>query len=135
MSLFRFVFPQKSRDFPGKRWLNVMMRTLHICSATGYGGGVLLNLPYEQIRIYYIITAISGLVMVLVDVFSNGIWLIQNRGWLILLKIVLLGNLWLITPYEKWGLLAIIALSSIVSHGTANFRYYSPFFRKRIEEL
>jgi len=111
------------------------MRTLHICAATGYGGGVLLDQPYEQIRLFYILTAISGLTMVLVDVFSNGIWLLQNRGWLIILKIVLLGTLWLIAPYEKWGLLGIIALSSIVSHGTANFRYYSPFFRRRIEDL
>lgn len=135
MSLFRLVFPKDSRDFWGKRWLNVVMRSMHLCGASGYAGGILLDVASEQVRIFFLITAISGLIMMVVDIFSNGIWLIQNRGWLIVLKIILLGMLPLIAPYQKWGLLGIIILSSIVSHATADFRYYSPFFLKKLKSF
>lgn len=135
MSLYRFVFPENSRRFPGKRWLNVVMRSLHLCSASAYTGGFLFDVPYEQLRFVYITTAITGLIMMLMDILSNGVWLIQNRGWLILLKVLLLGQLALIDPYQKWGILGIIFLSGIVSHGTAAFRYYSLFHRRMIEKL
>lgn len=135
MSLFRLVFPENSRRFPGKRWVNVILRSLHLCSASGYAGGFLFDIPYEQLRLFYITTAITGLLMILIDVLGNGIWLIQNRGWLIILKVILLGQLALIDPYQKWGILGIIFFSGIVSHGTAAFRYYSVFHGRMVEKL
>ncbi|MCP4756159.1 MAG: hypothetical protein GY866_35300 [Proteobacteria bacterium] len=135
MKIFRLIFPENSRDFYGKRWLNVVLRSVHLCGACGYAGGVLLDVTSEPVRIFYLVTAISGLIMMAIDIISNGIWIIQNRGWLIILKIFLLGQLPLIAPYEKWGLLGIVVLSSLVSHATANFRYYSPLHRRKIEKL
>ncbi len=135
MALFRLVFPENSRHFPGKRWLNVITRSFHLCAASGYAGGFLFDLPYEQLRPYYIATAVTGLLMIFLDLFSNGVWLIQNRGWLIILKIIFLGELILIDPYQKWGIFAIILLSGIVSHSTSGFRYYSIIHRRMIEKL
>lgn len=135
MNFFRVVFPEESRRFPGKRWLNVIIRSIHLCSASGYAGGFLFDVPYEQLRIFYIATALTGLAMILMDVLTNGVWLIQNRGWMILLKVILLGQLALIDPYQKWGILGIIFLSGIVSHGTAAFRYYSIYHRQMVEKL
>lgn len=135
MGLFSLFFPENSRHFIGKRWLNVLLRSIHLCSASGYAGGFLFDVPSEQLRLLYIITAITGLLMILSDVFSNAVWLIQNRGWMIILKIVLLGQLALIDPFEKWGIFAIILLSGIVAHGTAGFRYYSIFHRRMIEKI
>ncbi|MCP4754696.1 MAG: hypothetical protein GY866_27765 [Proteobacteria bacterium] len=135
MSLLRIFFPENSRDFFGKRWLNVLLRSVHLVGASGYTGAVFFDVTSEPARIFYLVTALSGLVMVAIDIISNGIWIIQNRGWIIILKIILLGQLSLIAPYEKWGLLGVIVLSSLVSHATANFRYYSPFHRKKIEYL
>ncbi len=135
MSLYRFVFPENSRHFPGKRWLNVIFRSLHLCSASVYAGGFMFDVPYEQLRFVYITTAITGLIMMLMDILSNGVWLIQNRGWMIILKVLLLGQLALMDPYQKWGILGIIFLSGIVSHGTAAFRYYSIIHRRMIEKM
>jgi hypothetical protein len=135
MGLFNFVFPKDSRHFFGKRWLNVLLRSVHLCSASGYAGGFFFDVPAEELRLFYIVTALSGLVMILFDVYSNGVWLIQNRGWMILLKVVLLGQLALIDPFQKWGIFGIILLSGVVSHGTAGFRYYSIFHRRMIEKL
>ncbi|MFH2133408.1 MAG: hypothetical protein ABIK68_23765 [bacterium] len=133
--MFRFVFPEDSRHFPGKRWLSVIVRSFHLCFASGYAGGFLFDIPYEQLRLFYIGTAVTGLLMILMDLISNGVWLIQNRGWMIILKIVLLGQLALIDPYQKWGIFSVILLSGIVSHGTSGFRYYSIIHRRMIEKL
>lgn len=135
MNLYRLVFPETSRRFPGKRWLNVILRSLHLCSASVFAGGFIFDIPYEQLRFAYIATAITGLLMMLIDVLSNGIWLIQNRGWMIILKVVLLGHLALMNPYQKWAILGIIFLSGIVSHGPAVFRYYSVYHRRMVEKI
>ncbi len=95
----------------------------------------MFDVPYEQLRFVYITTAITGLIMMLMDILSNGVWLIQNRGWMIILKVLLLGQLALMDPYQKWGILGIIFLSGIVSHGTAAFRYYSIIHRRMIEKM
>ncbi|NQU64757.1 MAG: hypothetical protein HQ517_10835, partial [SAR324 cluster bacterium] len=108
MGLFSLFFPENSRHFFGKRWLNVLLRSLHLCSASGYAGGFLFDVPSEQLRLLYVITAITGLVMIFLDVFSNAVWLLQNRGWMIILKVLLLGQLALIDPFQKWGIFAII---------------------------
>ena len=76
---------------------------------------------------------ISGLILVTIEIYSNCIWLIQNRGWMILLKVFLLTQLSLFFPYEKWGLLFIVFLSGWVSHAKGDFRYYSIFHRKRMD--
>jgi len=135
MNLFRLVFPEQNRGFWGKRWLNVYLRSAHLCGACGYSAGILFDVTSKHVLTFYLITAISGLLMIVIDVFTNGIWIIQNRGWMIILKTVLAGHLLLIAPYEKWGLFAIIIFSSIVSHATGNFRYYSVFHRKRVDLL
>lgn len=133
--MFRLIFPENSRRIPGKRWLSVILRSLHLCSASGYAGGFLFDVPYEQLRLFYITTAISGLLMILLDLVSNGIWLIQNRGWMIIVKVLLLGQLAVFSPYEKWGILGIVFLSGIVSHGTSGFRYYSILHRRMVEKI
>lgn len=135
MSLFRLLFPENSRRFPGKRWLNVILRSLHLCSASAYAGGFLFDIPYEQLRFAYIVTAFSGLAMMLIDLLSNGVWLIQNRGWMIVLKVILLGQLALFDPHQKWAILGVIFFSGIISHGTASFRYYSVIHRRMIENM
>lgn len=135
MSLFRLVFPEKNRSFPGKRWLNVIFRSIHICGVVAYSGGVFFDAPFSQLGLPYAITAISGLAIIALDVYGNGVWLIQNRGWMIILKLLALGVLHRFETYEKIGLMVVIIISSIVSHGTANFRYYSVYHRKRTEFL
>lgn len=73
--------------------------------------------------------------MIAVELWSNGVWLIQVRGLAIMLKIVLL-TLLLVT--EEWAqpiIICIIILSGVVSHAPGDVRYYSPFHGRRIDSL
>jgi len=135
MFWFRLLFPDHHRTFPGKRWLNISLRSCHILFSSGYAGGVFFDLPFEQLKIFFLLTALTGLSMMLLDFFSNGILIIQNRGWLIVLKLLLLGSLHWFEPWHKIGLVIVILLSGVVSHATGNFRYYSIYHRRRIDLL
>jgi hypothetical protein len=132
MNLYQVFFPVESRGFPGKRWLNVIFRSLHLCGIGVYMGGVFFDIGTDLLMPSYLVSSLSGLAIMVMDLYSNGKWIFQNRGFFIVIKLILLGLLPHIGEYQKWGLLAIIAFSSVVSHATADFRYYSLFHRKRI---
>lgn len=38
MSLFRKLFPAENRSYPGKRWVETALRTLHLIGTAGIGG-------------------------------------------------------------------------------------------------
>ena len=132
MSLYHIFFPVESRSFWGKRWLNVIFRSIHLCGIGVYTGGVFFNVSPELITPSYIATSLSGLAIIGMDLYGHGKWIFQNRGFFIIVKLGLLGLLPHIGDYQRWGLLVIIVFSSVISHATADFRYYSLFHRKRI---
>ncbi len=132
MGLYNVLFPENSRTVPGKRWLNVVMRTLHLCGMGVYTGGVFFDVVSNMIFPSFIITAVTGLIIIAMDLVSNGKWIFQNRGIFIIFKIILIGLLPHVGIFKKWGIMGIIIISSYISHATADVRYYSFFHRKRI---
>lgn len=133
MSLKAWLFPRESRYLPGQRWLNVLFRTLHLVGLGGLGAGFLYPAVDESWRLYLQITLVSGSGLALISIYSNGIWLLQLRGQVVFLKLVLLA---LMTPFP--GLRAelfilIILLSGWIAHATARVRYYSLYHRRRID--
>ena len=133
MELKSILFPEKNRTFRGKRWIKVVLLNLHLCGVCGYVGGILFDAAPDRMHLYLLATVTTGFVLVAVELYSNCVWLIQNRGWMILLKVATFPMLPLLAPYEKWGLLAIVFLSGWISHAKGDFRYYSVFHRKRID--
>ena len=39
MHLKQLLFPAESRFLPGQRWVNILLRTLHLIGIAGLGGG------------------------------------------------------------------------------------------------
>lgn len=135
MSLKALLFPRHSRNFPGKRWLNISLRTLHLIGMAGLGGAYLYAAPRELWEPYMWLSLGSGFALVALFLYSNGVWLLQLRGLLILFKLVLLGiMLWLPAINLQLGMVVIV-LSSVVSHAPGNVRYYSIWHGRRIEHL
>lgn len=135
MSLIPILFPHQSRTFPGKRWFNISLRTLHLIGVAGLGGAWLYDAPRELWQPYLWLSLGSGFAMVALSLFSNGVWLLQLRGLLILFKLVLLGlMLWWPTFNLPLGMVVIV-LSSVIAHAPGNVRYYSLWHGRRIEHL
>ncbi|MCU7800375.1 MAG: hypothetical protein KZQ70_09570 [gamma proteobacterium symbiont of Lucinoma myriamae] len=89
----KFLFPEYSRTFYGKRWFDIALRTIHLMGLLGLSGGILFNAEQALWLPYFISTILSGSAMVLLSLWSNANWILQNRGLVIIAKVVLLSLL------------------------------------------
>ncbi len=135
MDVFRALFPEEDRTFPGRRWANITFRTLHLIGVSGLGGGFLYGVSEDLCLPFWELSVASGLALILLDLWTSAIWLIQLRGLAILLKIILLVCIPMSNEHGIILLVAIIVISSVVAHAPGDVRYYSIFHRKRLEEL
>jgi len=135
MPLRSWLFPAESRFFAGQRWINIALRTLHLLGIAGLGAGFLYAGVDESWRGYLTLTLFSGLGLSLLFFWSNGIWLIQLRGQLILLKILLLAAIPLWPAAGPPLFVTVILISGLISHAPADLRYFSLFHGRRIERI
>lgn len=125
MSLFyQCLFPVNARSFTGQRWINIVLRTLHLIGVAGVGGAYLYNLAASDWYPYMILTLLSGGLMVLIEIWSNGIWLVQLRGISTLLKIIILSMTFFV-GLHPYLLLSVIVIAGLISHAPGKLRYYS----------
>jgi len=135
MSLFSLIFPENSRGFPGMRWVNITLRTLHLIGIAGIGGAYLYTIEGREWMPYLWLTLFSGFGLMGISVYSNGIWLLQLRGVVILVKLFLLLIVTLMPQVSFPLIILVIILSGVVAHAPGNLRYYSIWHRKQIEHL
>ena len=129
------LFPEQSRTFPGKRWLLITLRTLHLIGVCGLGGALLYPAAETAWLPYLWLTLLSGGAMMLVDLWSNGIWLLQLRGLAVIAKLGLLGCVALRDQDAFLPTLAILIISGVIAHAPGDVRYYSPWHRRRLDAL
>lgn len=128
-----FLIPRESRSFTGMRWANITLRTLHLIGVAGLGGAYLYAAPHGSWAPYLWLTLFSGVALVCISLYASAIWLLQLRGQVILVKLILLGlMLWQPGFNLPLGVL-VIALSSVIAHAPGNLRYYSIWHGRRID--
>jgi len=132
MKFKQCFFPAQSRSFYGKRWLDIALRTLHLLGLLGVSGGIIFHAEQALWQPYLLTTILSGSSMVLLSLWTNGRWLLQNRGLTIIVKIIILSILPVFPGYELYLLFSMVIISGFSSHAPGRFRYYSPFFGQQI---
>ncbi len=115
-----------------KRWIKISLRTLHLLAVAGVGGGILFALDKSIWINYWWLAMASGALMMLLDIISNPVWLLQIRGLVIMAKLILLGFLGSNPAWDSTLLIVIIIVSGIISHAPGKLRYYSVYHRKVI---
>ena len=123
MNISSIFFPQQSRSFKGQRWVNIIMRSIHLMGISGVGAAFLYDIPNEQWLPFMILTVTSGSIMIMLETWNNGIWLIQLRGISTLIKLVLLSTTFFV-GMNAYILLIIILISGVMSHAPGKVRYY-----------
>jgi len=115
-----------------KRWTKISLRTLHLLSVAGVGGGILFGLDRGLWFDYWWLALLSGGLLMAIDILSNPVWLVQVRGVVIFLKLLLLvlvgGN----PSIDRWLIIAVIVMSAIISHAPGKLRYYSLYHRRTV---
>ena len=135
MTLWKTLFPANSRSFPGQRSANVILRTLHLIGIAGIGAAYLYAPVSPGWWPYFYLALISGVGLAGLYLRSNGVWLVQLRGQVILLKLLLLLLLPILPDLQSGLFLAVIILSGWIAHAPGSVRYYSPWHRRRVERL
>lgn len=126
-----WLFPAQKRHIPAKRGLSLALRSLHLIGIAGLSGAFIFALPSDQWQPYLWITLISGALMVIKEIYTDGIWLLQLRGQVIIGKILTIGVVWLYFQASGlWVYMFSIVCSAIIAHGPGKLRYYSVWHRK-----
>ena len=115
-----------------KRWTKICLRTIHILSIMGVGGGILFSVDKSLWISYWWLAMASGILMMLIDIISNPVWLVQVRGLVIYFKLILLA---LLGSYPAWDitiLMVVVVVSAVISHAPGKLRYYSIYHNKSI---
>ena len=115
-----------------KRWTKISLRTLHLLAVAGVGGGILFGVERDLWINYWWLAVVSGGLMMLIDIISNPVWLVQLRGLVIFFKLFLLTLLGSQPDLDSQLLLVIIIISGVISHAPGKLRYYSVYHRKVI---
>ena len=74
----------------------------------------------------------SGILLMAIDIISNPICVVQVRGLVIFLKLILLVFLGRDTGLDSLLLTLIIIMSAVISHAPGKLRYFSLYHRKTI---
>lgn len=128
-------FPEKSRQFTGKRWLKIALRTGHLLGLAGVGAVFLFDQAVPGSQYYLYLLVITGLAMIALDVWSNGIWIYQLRGQAIIVKLLLFGIMIAQSDQSSIWFIIIVILSGVISHAPGDLRYYSIIHKKRLNSF
>ena len=123
-SIRRLLAPSQPRHFPGQRWLNILLRSLHLVGLAGIAGFFLFGASAPDV--YWQLTLLSGVLLLMIYVWSSALWLLQLKGQVILFKLILLG---LAMRYPAWRaelFIAILVLSGVIAHAPGSVRGWSP---------
>lgn len=135
MSISSLLFPDPSRKIPGKRQLSVLLRSLHLVGIAGLAGHFLFDLNAAQWLPYAVLALGSGGLMVAMELWCDGIWLLQLRGQAILLKLMLLLAAVLLPALAAPLFVLIVLISGFFAHAPGRVRYYSLWHRRVVKAL
>ena len=108
------------RDFPGRRWLNLSLRTVHLSGIILLGAGLL---GAGNVTAGAWLTLISGLAMFAGDAWANPAHLREVAGFGVLAKLALVA---VMAAYPSGALpmfWMILVLSTLLSHAPGAIRH------------
>lgn len=110
------------RDFPGRRWLGVLLRAAHLAGVVGVGAELLAGASAGA-HGFLILMVTSGVAMAALDAWSNALWLRELAGLSLLVKFALIG--WFVAdPAARPALFWVILIFSVIfAHAPASFRH------------
>ena len=122
--IVRLLAPEKPRDFPGERWLNIILRSLHLVGVAGIAGGFLFTLEESQWLPFWYLTLSTGILLSLLYLWSSVLWLFQLKGMSIVIKLILFGIATLSPDWRAELFILVIILSSLTAHAPGWIRSY-----------
>ncbi|MFH1845163.1 MAG: hypothetical protein ABIF77_18410 [bacterium] len=131
--IFRLLIPPEPRRYSGQRWIKMIARSTHVVLSGIYLGALVFQVEPATRGPWFLAAMLSGLLMVCLDLYESGGFLLQLRGLVTAAK---LGLLALLPTFGEAGVwvVAIIAFCSVISsHASSSVRYFLIWGRGRIQ--
>jgi len=119
------LFCQPPRQLHWSRPLQVAARTVHVAAMGLLLGGIAFQAPPAQLRLHILLTVISGLLLLAIDLGKSFIFLYQGAGAAVLLKLLLIGAAHALPAWRLELYLAATAVASVGSHMNSAWRHFS----------
>jgi hypothetical protein len=108
------------RDFPGRRWINISLRAVHLVGVVLLGAALIGGTSQLSAGL---LVLLSGGVIFAIDVWCKPSHLGEIAGMTILLKLLLVLFMLLVPAYAMATFWLLLVLSSLVSHAPGDFRH------------
>lgn len=115
---------QQRRDFPGRRWLSIGLRSLHLVGVVLLGAAMLGAGDREAAGT---LVLVSGLLSYALDLWSQPGHFGELAGVFILVKLLLVAGLLLFPGAALPLFWTLVVVSSLVSHAPGHFRHIRIF--------
>ena len=130
--LLAFLFPEQPREFPYRMTVRITLRALHIMTTGILLGGHIFHQPTSILEPWLWIAILSGLTILLTDIYSSFGVLFEVRGIVVLIKILLLSLVTVFWEQRIFILVVILFIGAISSHLPKRYRHKVLFFRSVI---
>ena len=110
------------RDFPGRRWLSVVLRGLHLVAVIHLGASVVADLLAAAARSGGLAVLFSGLALWALDIWQKPGHLREVAGLSMFLKLALVAGMILTPELHRPLFWLIVVWSAVFSHAPASFR-------------
>jgi len=111
------------RDFPGRRWLIVALRAVHLVGLVGVGAALLAGQPLNGTPFLLALVG-SGVAMLLLDLWAAPGYLAEVAGTAVLVKLALLAWFVLDTWHRLPLFWLVLVLSATIAHAPAWVRHH-----------
>jgi hypothetical protein len=120
-----------ARDFPGRRWIDILLRAAHLIAVIAFGAAILHPACVPMPEYAGIAVFVSGGLMAALDGWCKpGHW-VEGAGLSLILKLLLVAGMIALPRWQVpifWG---VVAWSAIFSHAPSRFRNKRlPIFRR-----
>ena len=130
--LLTVLFPEQPREFPHRMAMRLSLRALHIMTTGVFLGGHIFHQPISVLEPWLWVAILSGLAILLTDIYSSFAVLFEIRGLVVLLKIVLISLIPFFWDQRIFILVLILFIGAISSHMPNRYRHKLLFFESFI---
>lgn len=125
---------EKPRPLPGVRVIRTTLRTAHLVAFGALYGGHVYDVPAAALWPALVATVGSGAALMGLEIYRTPLWLVQVRGVVTLVKIILVAAVAVCWTARVWLLTAALVIGAVVSHMPGRYRYYSLVHRRAVGE-
>ena len=113
--------PSTKRDFPGKRWFSIVLRSFHLVGVVLAGAAIVAATPLQSVAVGTLL--VTGLGLYAIDLWSQPSHWRELAGMFIPLKLSLVAAMVMLPGYAAQIFWILVVASSVTSHAPAAFRH------------